>query len=162
MPNIKGQPIIGTGVFSGCRFEENNGGRSKCDLYSECKGQMVKECRKESKAKSKWYHGNWKRIQPAQEMKCPHCGSTLMWSEDRGANCDGCDEFNPETDIQPASETPTLPEDVRIFIQRVTLHLQASRSKTPEQNDAMFQDAYRLYSKYDVEGRGKPIKEVVG
>jgi hypothetical protein len=46
-----------------------------------------------------------------------------------------------------------LPEDVRSFIERVTLHLQANRSKTPEQHDAMFQTAYRLYGKYDVEGR---------
>ena len=46
-----------------------------------------------------------------------------------------------------------LPEDVRSFIERVTLHLQSSRSKTPEQHDAMFQEAYRLYDKYDVEGR---------
>jgi len=26
-------------------------------------------------------------------MNCPHCGSKLLWSEDRGAHCDGCDEF---------------------------------------------------------------------
>jgi hypothetical protein len=46
-----------------------------------------------------------------------------------------------------------LPEDVRSFVQRVTMHLQANRSKKPEQHDAMFQEAYRLYCKYDVEGR---------
>ncbi len=48
-----------------------------------------------------------------------------------------------------------LPEDVSSFIYTVTLFLQASRSKTPEQMDAMFQTAYRLYEKYDVEGRRK-------
>ena len=26
-------------------------------------------------------------------MNCPHCESKLLWSEDRGAHCDGCDEF---------------------------------------------------------------------
>lgn len=44
-----------------------------------------------------------------------------------------------------------LPEDVRHFILRITLHLQKSRSMTPEQNDYMFQQAYRLYVKYEVE-----------
>jgi hypothetical protein len=46
-----------------------------------------------------------------------------------------------------------LPEDVRLFIYRVTLHLQASSSKTPEQHECMFREAYRLYSRYDVENR---------
>lgn len=36
-----------------------------------------------------------------QPMQCPHCGSGLLWSEDRGAHCDGCDDFNPETDLPP-------------------------------------------------------------
>ena len=49
-------------------------------------------------------------------------------------------------------EQAVLPEDVRSLIYRVTLHLQMSRSKTPEQHDDMFQEAYRLYNKYDVEG----------
>lgn len=49
-----------------------------------------------------------------------------------------------------------LPEDVRSFIYLVTLHLQSHRSKTPEQHDAMFQNAYRLYEKYDVENRRRP------
>ena len=49
----------------------------------------------------------------------------------------------------------SLPEDVRSFIYRVTLHLQANRSKTPAQHDAMFHDAYRLYDRYDVEKRKK-------
>lgn len=48
-----------------------------------------------------------------------------------------------------------LPEDVRSFVERITLHLQANRSKKPEQHDAMFQEAYRLYCKYDVEGFSK-------
>lgn len=32
---------------------------------------------------------------------CPHCGFVLLWSEDRGAHCDGCDEFDPERDLPP-------------------------------------------------------------
>jgi hypothetical protein len=53
----------------------------------------------------------------------------------------------------PSNALLALPEDVRSFIERVTLHLQSNRSKTPEQHDAMFRAAYRLYAKYDVEGR---------
>lgn len=34
---------------------------------------------------------------------CPHCGSGLLWSEDRGAHCDGCDEFDPEPDLSSNS-----------------------------------------------------------
>jgi len=44
-----------------------------------------------------------------------------------------------------------LPEDVRSFIYRVTLYLQASREKTPEQMDQMFKEAYILYARYNVE-----------
>ena len=59
------------------------------------------------------------------------------------------------TALPPVRSEPllALPDDVRMFIQTVTLHLQANRSKTPEQHDAMFQAAYRLYAKYDAEGR---------
>ena len=48
--------------------------------------------------------------------------------------------------------TYSIPEDLRAFVYNVTLFLQASRSKTPEQMDNMFHKAYRLYVKYDVEG----------
>ena len=27
-------------------------------------------------------------------MNCPYCQSTLLWSEDRGPHCDGCEEFD--------------------------------------------------------------------
>lgn len=40
------------------------------------------------------------------KMKCPHCNSELLWSDDRGAHCDGCDEFNNETDSQAPSAPP--------------------------------------------------------
>jgi predicted nucleic acid-binding Zn-ribbon protein len=46
----------------------------------------------------------------------------------------------------------TIPEDVRSFIYTVTLFLQSSRSKTPEQMDRMFQRSYKLYAHYGVEG----------
>jgi hypothetical protein len=32
-------------------------------------------------------------------MRCPHCNSGLLWSEDRGSHCDGCDDFDPESDL---------------------------------------------------------------
>ena len=58
-------------------------------------------------------------------------------------------------ELPPVRSEPllALPEDVRSFIYRVTLHLQSNRSKTPAQHDAMFHEAYRLYDRYDVEGR---------
>ena len=52
-----------------------------------------------------------------------------------------------------------LPEDVRSFIYTVTLFLQANRAKTPEQMDSMFHQAYKLYTRYDVEGRLKEAAE---
>lgn len=71
------------------------------------------------------------------------------------------DQSVPESMLRPIAALPpvrsepllALPDDVRMFIQSVTLHLQSNRSKTPEQHDAMFHAAYRLYAKYDVEGR---------
>ena len=44
-----------------------------------------------------------------------------------------------------------ISEDLRSFIYDVTLFLQRHRSCTEEQMDSMFQRAYRLYVKYDVE-----------
>ena len=60
------------------------------------------------------------------------------------------------SEVKPLSK---LPEDVRSFIYRVTLHLQMNRYKTPEQHDNMFQEAYKIYSRYDVEGRRAESKE---
>lgn len=39
-------------------------------------------------------------------MPCPHCKSTLLWSEDRGPHCDGCDEYEPEEVMSEPSKTP--------------------------------------------------------
>lgn len=36
---------------------------------------------------------------PCEIIGCPHCNSGLLWSEDRGAHCDGCDDFDPESDL---------------------------------------------------------------
>lgn len=38
-------------------------------------------------------------------MNCPKCGSQLLWSDDRGGHCDGCDDFDPETDL-PNNKCP--------------------------------------------------------
>lgn len=46
----------------------------------------------------------------AQKMNCPHCGSGLLWGDDRGAHCDGCDDFDPETDIEGLM--PVMPRGV--------------------------------------------------
>lgn len=41
------------------------------------------------------------------EADCPHCKSRLLWSEDRGAHCDGCDDFNPEIDLPNVADQAT-------------------------------------------------------
>lgn len=74
------------------------------------------------------------------------------------------DETNKPVNAPAGAESAlnaglALPEDVRSFIYSVTLHLQSNRSKTPEQNDFMFHNAYRLYVKYDVEGMRANAKD---
>ncbi len=39
------------------------------------------------------------------EIRCPHCKSGLLWSEDRGPHCDGCDDFDPESDLPDLPNT---------------------------------------------------------
>lgn len=64
-----------------------------------------------------------------------------------------------QTDL--AREAETQLAELFNFIKVVTLHLQTSRSKTPEQNDIMFQRAYRLYVKYDVDGSQAALRAAV-
>jgi len=47
------------------------------------------------RAEEIWAEDQGKRLR----WRCKHCGSDLLWSEDRGAHCDGCDEFDTE-DLQ--------------------------------------------------------------
>lgn len=62
--------------------------------------------------------------------------------------CQACGhEHEIKFDLSVKSKLTELKE----FIHTITLELQQHRSKTPEQLDAMFQKAYRLYSKYKVE-----------
>jgi ssDNA-binding Zn-finger/Zn-ribbon topoisomerase 1 len=35
----------------------------------------------------------------AYDFKCPHCGFSLLYSDDRGIHCDGCDDFD-EVDVE--------------------------------------------------------------
>lgn len=45
---------------------------------------------------------------------CPHCGCDLLWSDDRGAHCDGCDDFDPaDTTITPIIMTPKPTQEPR-------------------------------------------------
>jgi hypothetical protein len=56
----------------------------------------------------------WCEPQPppdAAPMKCPHCGSGLLWSEDRGAHCDGCDDYEPEDSLPPGTAPEAARED---------------------------------------------------
>jgi hypothetical protein len=57
---------------------------------------------------------------PQPKMLCPHCKSVLLWSDDRGAHCDGCDDFDYLTDL-PVVYQPTL-------LQRVDKMLAGIRS----------------------------------
>ena len=50
--------------------------------------------------------------QEQNKIHCPHCGDVLLWSEDRGAHCDGCDDFNPETDLPKEQPDKSLEEIV--------------------------------------------------
>ena len=45
----------------------------------------------------------------------------------------------------------TINNDIRIFIKDITLFLQNHGNYTPEKIEPMFQKAYKLYVKYDVE-----------
>lgn len=38
-------------------------------------------------------------------MKCPHCGSPLLWSDDRGDHCDGCDEYESGQGVKAEAST---------------------------------------------------------
>lgn len=70
---------------------------------------------------------------------------------------------SPETELrideaQRAEGRERLPEDVTNFIRHITLELQAHRSRTDKQKDALFQDAYRLYDKYQVDTNTCPAE----
>ena len=57
----------------------------------------------------------WRPSQPERagnKIPCPHCGSTILWSEDRGAHCDGCDDFDPKKDI-PAFPSSQMTESAK-------------------------------------------------
>lgn len=45
---------------------------------------------------------------------CPHCKSGLLWSEDRGPHCDGCDDFDPETDLPNVPALAQAAQDIAI------------------------------------------------
>jgi hypothetical protein len=79
-----------------------------------------------------------------------------MWLQSMSYGVSGL--FEHGIGIDAMAEKIELPDDVLLFIKYVTLHLQRSRSRTPEQNDAMFRQAYRLYVKYDVE-RGQERRD---
>ena len=48
--------------------------------------------------------------------------------------------------------------ELKSFVRRITLDLQSSRAKTPEDWDIWFNEAYRLYVKHDVEDRRRQFK----
>lgn len=52
---------------------------------------------------------------------------------------------------QKSDSSASVPSDIEDFIRHVTLELQVHRSRTPEQMDRLFQQAYALYAKYRVD-----------
>lgn len=49
-------------------------------------------------------------LNDAATTRCPHCKSPVLFSEDRGIHCDGCDDFDSETDLPNVpDETPRTP-----------------------------------------------------
>lgn len=63
------------------------------------------------------------RLKPKQGvMLCPHCRSGLLWSEDRGAHCDGCDDFDPETDLPGTAKTSDFARSFREIEQCLLAH----------------------------------------
>lgn len=69
---------------------------------------------------------NQNNTQPAtmeKKIDCPHCGSCLLWSEDRGAHCDVCDDFDPDMDLPTQlAERPTPITD-EFLLNRTALRL---------------------------------------
>jgi len=63
-----------------------------CHPYGEMEMGIVRQ---------RWPRCQWSSapIDRPTSIQCPHCGSGLLWSEDRGAHGDGCDDFNEETDL---------------------------------------------------------------
>ena len=53
-------------------------------------------------------------------------------------------------------------EELKQFVRVITLDLQSHRSKTPQELDGMFHAVYRLYDKYDVEGRREALTDTGG
>ena len=48
---------------------------------------------------------------------------------------------------------PEINEELRLFVKDITLFLQKHCNYNPEKIEPMFQRAYKLYVKYDVEQR---------
>lgn len=66
--------------------------------------------------------------------------------------------FWGQIEAEIEKETNNLQRDydeLKQFVRTITLDLQELARKTPEQKAEMFQQAYRLYVKHDVEGRGE-------
>jgi phage terminase large subunit GpA-like protein len=42
-------------------------------------------------------------------VKCPHCGDELLFSEDRGVHCDGCEDFHEYNDYYNANDNQQVP-----------------------------------------------------
>jgi hypothetical protein len=78
---------------------------------------------------------------------CQECAKALVTGGRYAVGtCLHCTGVKREAELEAARAV--IPADVRLFIRRVTLELQHHRSRSREQMDAMFQEAYRFYAKY--------------
>jgi len=81
-----------------------------------------------------------------EPMKCPHCKSGMLWSDDRGAHCDGCDDFDEEADL-PASRT-LLPASLRCLKTAIEGLMDAEGWIAAAQDDALSAESYGRAERY--------------
>lgn len=72
----------------------------------EARERVWREARRKAQSDLRWSVGPLEVLNEAEGqeeegvMTCPHCKSGLLFGEDRGAHCDGCDQFDPEVDLR--------------------------------------------------------------
>jgi hypothetical protein len=60
-------------------------------------------------------HSVWRFV-----VKCPHCGDELLFSEDRGVHCDGCEDFHEYNDYYNVKDNGQSPVDPLVKLEETT------------------------------------------
>ena len=82
-----------------CRWSVTDKGKSPSSLAAATGSAYHCELCDTKHPKDAGCHDERPVYVPGERLKCPHCGSGLLWSEERGAHCDGCDDFKAELDL---------------------------------------------------------------